>query len=69
MKKQHKLCLRLNVSCENISITERPNKIKRESNTKSVVNKYMEKIFRFDYDKRIIDKINDDHINTLPFGF
>jgi hypothetical protein len=45
------------------------NEITRDSKSKSVINKYLEKKFRFDYDKRVIDKINDGHINTLPFGF
>ncbi len=45
------------------------NKVTRESKSKSVINKYMEKIFRFDYDKRVIERINDDHIVTLPYGY
>jgi hypothetical protein len=45
------------------------NKITRDQKTKNTVNKYQEKIFSFDYDKRLINYINDDHIDTLPYGY
>jgi hypothetical protein len=43
------------------------NKITRDSKSKSVINKYLEKKFRFDYNKRVIHQINDGHINTPTF--
>ena len=42
-------------------------KIMRDN--KKIVNKYCEKVFKFGYDKRVIKKINDDHISTLPYGY
>jgi hypothetical protein len=45
------------------------NKITRDPKTKSIINKYQEKFFKFDYDKRVINKINDDQIDTLPYGY
>ncbi len=36
------------------------NKI-RDQKTKNIVNKYQEKFFSFDYDKRVMNKINGDH--------
>ena len=30
---------------------------------------YCEKVFKFGYDRRVIRKINEDHINTLPYGY
>ena len=32
-------------------------------------NKYCEKIFKFGYDKRVIRQINEDHIDTLLYGY
>lgn len=45
------------------------NKIARDEKSKWVVNKYMEKAFRFDYDKRVINRVSSDHVDTLPFGY
>jgi ribosomal protein S20 len=54
--------------CKGVTIVEE-NKITRDPKTKNIVNKYQEKFFSFDYDKRIINKINDEHIDTLPYGY
>ena len=43
------------------------NKITRKN--REIVNKYCEKVFKFGYDKRIIKQINEDHIDTLPYGY
>ncbi len=43
-------------------------KITRNSKTKRTVNKNQEKFFKFDYDKRVINKINN-YIDTVPDGF
>jgi hypothetical protein len=45
------------------------NRITRESKTKNLVNKIIQKRFVYDFDKRVINKINDDHIDSLPYGF
>ena len=45
------------------------NKITRNTKNKMIENKYQEKIFKFDYDKRVINYINDDHIDTYPYGY
>ena len=37
--------------------------------TRKNVNKYCEKVFKFGYDKRVIRQINEDHIDTLPYGY
>ena len=34
-----------------------------------IVNEYCEKVFKFSYDKRVIKQIDEDHIDTLPYGF
>lgn len=52
---------------KNMTIVEE-NKITRDHKTKNIVSKYQEKLFSFDYDKRVVNKINDDHIDTLPYG-
>ena len=39
------------------------NKITRKN--REIVNKYCEKVFKFDYDKRVIRQINENHIDTL----
>ena len=36
---------------------------------REIVNKYCEKVFKFGYDKRVIRQINEDHIDTLPYGY
>ena len=36
---------------------------------REIVNKYCEKVFKFGYDKRVIKQINEDHIDTLPYGY
>ena len=43
------------------------NKITRKN--REIVNKYYEKVFKFGYDKRVIKQINEDHIDTLPYGY
>ena len=43
------------------------NKITRKN--REIVNKYCEKVFKFGYDKRVIRQINEDHIDTLPYGY
>ena len=43
------------------------NKITRKN--QEIVNKYCEKVFKFGYDKRVIRQINEDHIDTLPYGY
>lgn len=37
------------------------NKITQNGKSKCVVNKFMEKSFKFDYDKRVIGRISSDH--------
>ena len=43
------------------------NKITRKN--REIVNEYREKVFKFEYDKRVIRQINEDHIDTLPYGY
>ena len=43
------------------------NKITRKN--REIVNKYCEKIFRFGYDKRVIKHVDENHIDTLPYGY
>ena len=43
------------------------NKITRKN--REIVNKYCEKVFKFGYDKRVIRQINEDHIDTLSYGY
>ena len=43
------------------------NKITRKN--REIVNKYSEKVFKFGYGKRVIRQINEDHIDTLPYGY
>ena len=43
------------------------NKIKRKN--REIVNEYCEKVFKFSYDKRVIKKINEDHVDTSPYGY
>ena len=40
------------------------NKITRKN--REIVNK---KVFKFGYDKRVIKQINEDHTDTLPYGY
>jgi hypothetical protein len=54
--------------CKGVTIIDE-NKITRDSKTKNIVNKYQEKFFSFDYDKRVINKINNELIDTLPYGY
>jgi len=54
--------------CKGVTIVEE-NKITRDPKTKNIVNKYQEKFLSFDYDKRVINKVNDEHIDTLPYGY
>ena len=43
------------------------NKITRKN--REIVNEYCEKVFKFEYDKRVIRQINEDHIDILPYGY
>ena len=43
------------------------NKITRKN--REIVNKYCEKIFKFGYDKRVIKHVDENHIDTLPYGY
>ena len=43
------------------------NKITRKN--RKIVNKYCEKVFKFGYDKRVIRQVNENHIDTLPYGY
>ena len=43
------------------------NKITRKN--REIVNEYREKVFKFGYDKRVMRQINEDHIDTLPYGY
>ena len=45
------------------------NKNKITWKDREIVNKYYEKVFKFGYDKRVIRQINEDHIDTLPYGY
>jgi hypothetical protein len=45
------------------------NRITREPKTKDLVNKLIQKKFVFDFDKRVINKLSDDHIDSLPYGY
>ena len=44
-------------------------KICRDKSTKEVVNRYQEKVFSFDYDKRRIEYVSDDYVETFLLGF
>ena len=43
------------------------NKITRKN--RKIVNEYCEKVFKFGYDKRVIRQINENHVDTLPYGY
>ena len=43
------------------------NKITRKN--REIVNKYCKKVFKFGYNKRVIRQINEDHTDTLPYGY
>ena len=43
------------------------NKITRKN--REIVNKYCEKVFKFGYDKRVIRQVDENHIDTLPYGY
>ena len=43
------------------------NKITRKN--REIVNKYCEKVFKFGYDKRVIKHVDENHIDTLPYGY
>ena len=43
------------------------NKITRKN--REIVNKYCKKVFKSGYDKRVIRQTNEDHIDTLPYGY
>ena len=38
-------------------------------NENKITRKHCEKVFKFGYDKRVIRQINEDHIDTLPYGY
>lgn len=44
-------------------------KICRDKNTMDVINCYQEKVFAFDYDKRRIEYISYDYVETFPFRY
>ena len=43
------------------------NKITRKN--REIVNEYCGKVFKFGYDKRVIRQTNENHIDTLPYGY
>ena len=43
------------------------NKITRHN--REIVNKYCEKVFKFGYNKRVIKQVDENHIDTLPYGY
>ena len=43
------------------------NKITRKN--PEIVKKYCGKVFKFGYDKRVIKQIDEDHTDTLPYGY
>ena len=43
------------------------NKISQKN--REIINKYCEKVFKFGYDERVIKKVNENHIDTLPYGY
>ena len=43
------------------------NKITRKN--REIVNEYCEKVFKFGYDKRVIKRVDENHIDTLPYGY
>ena len=44
------------------------NKSKITQKNQEIVNKYCEKVFKFGYDKRVIRQINENCIDTIPYG-
>ena len=36
---------------------------------REIVNKHCEKVFKFGYDKRVTRQVDENHINTLPYGY
>ena len=45
------------------------NESKITRKNREIVNKYCEEVFKFGYDKRVIGQINENCIDTLPFGY
>ena len=45
------------------------NESKITRKNREIVNKYCEKIFKFGYDKRVIKHVDENHIDTLPYGY
>ena len=43
------------------------NKITRKN--REIVNEYCEKVFKLRYDKRVIKQADENHIDTLPYGY
>ena len=43
------------------------NKITRKN--REIVNEYCEKVFKFGYDKRVIKQVDENYIDTLPYGY
>ena len=36
---------------------------------REIINKYCKKVFKFGYDKRVIRHVDENHIDTLPYGY
>ena len=45
------------------------NESKITRKNRGIVDKYCENVFKFGYDKRVIGQINENCIDTLPFGY
>ena len=43
-------------------------KITRKKN-KQVVNEYHEKVFKLGYDERVVEKMNEKHTSSIPYGY
>ena len=44
------------------------NENKKTRKNRCIVNEYNEKTFKLVYDKRVIKPVNEDCIDTLPYG-
>ena len=56
----------VNEKVNEVTIT---NEHKIARSNQEIVNKYYEKVFRLGYDKRVIKRVNENHIDTLPYDF
>jgi hypothetical protein len=45
------------------------NKITRNSKKKTIENKYQEKVYKLEFNKRMIKNINENHIDSFPWGY